>query len=150
MFHQTPENIREQQGSLPAPVYHLTERRSQSRKSPDVISMPEEIRCIRDQEGIHDDPLDLFSNPVEYDMAIHSPMFAHSQQDMPSPFHYLYPTEIGHDNFRSKSGEDMLAATQTDIFEYDMVVDSTTGMPFPFVASYCGQLVLSNNREQSF
>ena len=77
-------------------------------------------------------------------------MLAHFEQDMPFLFHYLYPTEISHENFCSKSGEDMFSATQTDIFKYDMVVDSTMDMPLPFVASYCGQLVLSTNREQSF
>ncbi len=39
----------------------------------------------------------------------------------------------------------MFSATQTDIFKYDMVVDSTMDMPLPFVASYCGELVLSTN-----
>ncbi len=64
---------------------------------------------------------------------------AHSERDMPSPLHYLDPAESNHENFFS--GEDMLPDAALDLLnnaiEYNMVVDSTTGMLLPFVASHC-------------
>ena len=126
--------MREPQGSPPAPVYYPTESRSHNHQSPDLVSTLEEIRSIRDQEDLHDDPLDLFSNAVEYNTAIYSPMRTHSERDIPSPLHYLDLTESNHQNIFSTSGEDMLpdAAVDllNDVFDFNAVVDSVMGMLF--------------------